>query len=964
MASVAIPAIAGALGGGLYATIAATAVYVAGTVAVSYAASRALSPRVEDIDQNSFSSDFSQGATSVKSAGALVNARSGESAQEYVFGQVRKGGTITFMETTNDNQRLHLIVALAGHEVNAVSSIYVNDEIVNLDADGYVTGDKWRSKIRVLIHTGNQADASTNFANAPTNLASTLHAETSVGANFVGLGIAYLYLVLDYDADVFTTGLPTFTALVQGAKLFDPRTQTTEFSSNAALCIRHYIAAEFGLDDSAIDDTYFATAANDCDEEIALADGGTEKRYEINGTISAATAKGEILKAMNGACAGSLFQSSSGWKLKVGVYDSAIATFSLDDLRSSITVPTRKSRGNNFNKIVGTFKSAQDDYITTDYPGITSQTFLSEDNNVENQFDLALPLTTSSPMAQRLAKQALFKNREQIKFSADFSLRALLVEVGDVVALNIDEYGFENKEFEVTNWGLFVGDSGALRVSLDLRETSEAVYDWNAEETALQANNTTLPDATFVPEVGLSVGSELRLVNEQVVGALVIDVTSSALNASQFEVQYRISGSDTYISLGRSASNRFEVVGVEDALFDIRARAINGFGVAGEFKERLNEPVSIFADPPSGVSGLAANIVGETIHLTWTPVADLDLSHYRLRYSRAVADANYQNSVDLIKKIPRPANSITVPARSGTYFLKAIDKLGHASVNATAISVSTNLLESRDVETVFSVQEAPDFSGSKAQTVRSVSDFDTTLTLDGVTFFESLSGLFDSAPGGFDGGGGTGFASSGQYYFSEIVDLETRTTARIQSEIDVRLENQITFFDEAPGLFESRLGLFDGSDDNDAANVRLQVSHTDGDPLATPEPTWSEYADFVISDITARAMRFRVVLETDDATVTPAVSALGVVVDLPQRVESGSDIEVTGQATIEFSNAFTTLGDLLPSISIGAVLASGDRYVISNKTNEGFDVQIFTGDVLSTSPATIDFLAKGVGKSL
>jgi hypothetical protein len=46
---------------------------------------------------------------------------------------------------------------------------------------------------------------------------------------------------------------------------------------------------------------------------------------------------------------------------------------------------------------------------------------------------------------------------------------------------------------------------------------------------------------------------------------------------------------------------------------------------------------------------------------------------------------NGLNSVNLVTKVSRPATSFTVPARAGTYLIKAVDKLGNFSSNATAI---------------------------------------------------------------------------------------------------------------------------------------------------------------------------------------------------------------------------------------------------------------------------------------
>ena len=62
--------------------------------------------------------------------------------------------------------------------------------------------------------------------------------------------------------DVFPRGLLTFSAIVKGKKVFDPRTSTTAWSANAALCLRDYLTSDYGLgaNSDEINDTVFSTA--------------------------------------------------------------------------------------------------------------------------------------------------------------------------------------------------------------------------------------------------------------------------------------------------------------------------------------------------------------------------------------------------------------------------------------------------------------------------------------------------------------------------------------------------------------------------------------------------------------------------------------------------------------------------------------------------------------------------------
>jgi len=455
---------------------------------------------------------------SVGQRGLLFNAREAAAPQEIVYGKVRKGGYITYAETTgSSNKFLHQIIVLAGHEVNSIGQIYLNDEEITLGADHYATGSRWadaggQKKVYIRKFTGadNQnvyttlseitdgPDWEVNGA-APTNNEDT---------NFKGEGIACLYVRLAYDSNVFADGMPLFTAEVEGKKVYDPRDASTAYSANAALCIRDYLTSAYGLDnDGDTDDAAsasFDVAADACDEDVSLSGGGTEKRYEINGVISLDRTPSDILGDMMTACAGTLFWGAGKWHLKVGEYVSPVKTLTLDDLRSEINLQTKHSRRDNFNIVRGTFIDAENRYIQADYPEIRSDVFISDDSDVESALDLTLPFTTSSAMAQRLAKMTLYRGREQMTFTADFGLEAFEVECGDIISLTIDRYGWSSKEFEVVGWKFKNdGDAGDLRVALTLRETSSAAFSWSAEEADITSNNSTLPD----PRAGLAISN-------------------------------------------------------------------------------------------------------------------------------------------------------------------------------------------------------------------------------------------------------------------------------------------------------------------------------------------------------------------------------------------------------------------------------------------------------------------------
>jgi hypothetical protein len=885
----------------------------------------------------------------VQNKGTLINIREPAAAQEYVYGEVRKGGILTYIDETGTNNKfLHMVLVLAGHRVEEIGDIYINDEVVTINGSGFVTTKRWKSKIRIIKRNGSQTTAS-----------ATMMSDAGVPSTFIGRDIAHLYIRLEYDADVFASGIPTFTAVVKGKRVFDPRTSTTAYSNNAALCIRDYITSSYGLNDATVNDTFFASAANDCDENVPIKGGSTQKRYTINGVIRSDGTVGSSLSDMMQSCNGTLYYSGGEWKLRVGVYEAPTKSFTLDDLRSQITLPTKLSRRDNFNRVLGSFINETADWIEADYPAVSSSFFLNtEDNGIENALDLPLPMITNGARAQRIAKQALFRSREQMTISAEFGLSALSVEVGDIVDLTIDQYGFANKEFEVKSWQLIISQEGGVRVGLILRETSEAAFAWDAEEEDIVSNNSNLPVYYEVGDVGLSIDGDLRLVNEQVVGAILIEVTTSSDQIDQFEVQYRKSGAPSWIALGRSTSNIFEAVGITDGFFDVRARGINALGVRGDWREVLNYYITIFAFPPADVTNFSANVVGNSLHLTWTPVPDLDLSHYKIRYSNLTSGATYQNAIDVVKKIARPANSVVIPAQTGTYFIKAVDKMGNVSTLPASIVISTNVADIDALNVIETLQQDPAFLGAKTS-VALVSDGPTTyITLDTSLLFDDATGDFDDLAGLFDGGGGT-IQPFGIYDFDDYIDLGSKYVSRVMTDMSVQFIEHLNLFDDATGLFDARAGQFDGDTSQfDTVSVRTQVSHTDDNPAGSP--VWTEYRDFIVGDISARAIRFRAILESNQLDAAPGVSALSAVIDMPDRVESASDITYTGSQPVTFPSAFR----VAPAIGIAATLADGDRYAITSKTRTGFTITTFTGASVSTNPATFDYVAKGYGKEL
>lgn len=938
VAAVAAVALAPATGGSSLVLFAKAYVITAATTA----AMQTLSPQAKLPSFSDFSTQSQNRTQMIKQPTV---------ARRVIYGETRVSGVLGFAESTNDDKYLHLIILMATHEVNSIGQIYINDVAITLDGNGNCTAPtQYANLIRINKHLGASDQSADTDLIADSNGKWTTNHKLS--------GIAYVYARLEFDADAFPNGLPNISAIVQGKKLYDPRTSSTAYSTNPALAIRDYLTDSiygFNASTDEIDDTSFTTAANVCDENVTLSGGGTEKRYTVNGTFESNGSPKQILENLLSPMGGNVVFSNGTFKAKAAKYVSPTVTLDEGDLRGSIALQSRRSRRDNFNAVKGVFTSPDNNFIAADYPAFTSTTFQNEDNGDQVFLDLDLPYTTSSPMAQRLAKIALFRNRQQVTLDMPCKLKAFQLNVGDTVSVTNERFGFSSKVFEVAEWNVAFENDGngvpIMGVDLVLRELNSAVYDWNAEEKLFQQDNTTLPDPFVVAQPIITTTDELRVLNQEAISVLIVNASSANPQVIDFEVQAKKSTDTDYINLGKSSANLFEFVNVEDnAIYDIRARSITRLSRSG-YVTSQHQVVGKTA-PPQDVSDFSVNIINTEAHLSWTPVTDLDLSHYHIRHARETSGATYANAVDLIAKVSRPANTAIVPAMTGTYFIKAVDKLGNASLNAT--SKLAIIEDIKNLNAVATSTQNPNFTGTKVNTAV----VDNKLQLDTSINFDSLSGNFDDAKGLFDGGGGK-ISASGTYEFDNYVDLGAIYTSRVTANLNVVRVDYVSLFDDALGNFDARTGDFDGDAQAfDDTNVELLVATTEDDP-SSGSPTYTAFRKFFVGDYKARAYKFKVNMTSTDAEATPQITALSVTVDMPDRVVSETDIvSGTGSKAITFSPSFKALQGVGISASN---LTSGDYYAITSKSASGFTITFYNSSN-SIVNRTFDYVAKGYGE--
>ena len=390
---------------------------------------------------------------------------------QIIYGQTRVGGAVFYQTVTGGAQFLHRAIAVAGHEIESYVTLFLNDESVTLDGSGNVlTPAKYSGYVRIKTHLGSDSQT------ADTDMVSEIAEWTT---DHRARGIAYIYVRFNHDGSdearlLFQNGIPVVTALVQGKKIYDPRDDTTGYSTNPALCVRDYVTSSFGLNESSADvnDTLFGEAADVCEE---IAPSGYF-RYTCNGSFLLDAAPEDIITALTASMGGLFWFLHGQWACRAAKFVPPTLELGDDDLRTNLQIATKHSRRDNFNTVRGIYRGASTFYQEDDYPEVTDSTFVTEDNGEVVATQLDLLFTDTSEMAQRIAKLALRRNRKQITVTAGYSLKAIDLKIGDTVTITNSRAGWTGKLFEVVDWRFGLTDDMDLATNLVLREIDQSVY--------------------------------------------------------------------------------------------------------------------------------------------------------------------------------------------------------------------------------------------------------------------------------------------------------------------------------------------------------------------------------------------------------------------------------------------------------------------------------------------------------
>ncbi len=669
--------------------------------------------------------------------GITQTTREAAATRKIIYGKMRVGGNVVFIaHSGSDNKFLHMAVVFATHYINSYEEVWFNDNKIWTATGGFQGswGDYVTMDTSKLGTSGQEA----SDLLTPINEWTTDHKLS---------GIAYIAFKLEWNADFFPQGVPNITAVIKGKRVLDPRTNVNAYSDNPALCLRDYMLDQkYGLGESNvnIDSTALEAAADLCDEQVATgsnlgalamvsgrqyeifevgttdfttvgassntvgvqftATGSasgtgqvllTQDRYQCHGVIDTGNQIKANIEQLLASMGGKLTYSGGKYFVDGAEYKTPTHTFTEADVVSDIQTQTKQSRRGIYNGVKGIFVSEEKNYKVLDYPAQISSTYETEDGD-PIYLDMPLPFVTNNIQAQRLAKIALLKSRQQVVIRMTVNLKGLQVKVGDTIQVTNDRLGYDAKVFEVIDYSLGLRDGEALAVNLVCIETAAAIYDFDTsdEQDFLSGGELDLYDGRTVDNVTNLAFTEIGLVGPDGGVSSSVELTWTAPDDAFIEfykIRYNKTGTTDYFEV-QSRETNVLISGLDiTSNYDFRVKAENLVGVSSSGTTLSNQALNGDTTAPSAPTGGAATGGIQTITAEWTNPSDIDFKHVEV----------FVNTSDSIPASPTAVvdgEEYVVTGLSGAvtryFWLKAVDFSGNksaatASFNATSVVATT-----------------------------------------------------------------------------------------------------------------------------------------------------------------------------------------------------------------------------------------------------------------------------------
>lgn len=634
-----------------WASVAAEATVIAGTVALEYGAQALLGGTGKNTQSQSGSFNFRQPVPPLRA----------------LLGKNKHGGDYFLLEERNGNA-YHGIV-YAGHHIKGYDQFWLNDETATLNDDGAVTAPDHFIVTNELFHT------STNVVRFWSRLgedAETAYDElVSVfpefwDANHRGDGLPSILMRCatvsqDDFQKVYPQQMPTPTVVTEGNdRIYDPRTGTYDYSENIALFRLWHLTQPHGgklsLDDLYLPD--WSHAADVCDQSVTDKLGNTKPRYwgglryafsddqvQVGGWLDQA---GELV----------IYDRPDGL---VGVHAGAFVepdvTLTVNDL-ISLSYDANTRRVTTVLAVRGQFTDPHNQYSTSD-AAIYGNPYVGDDDS-ERTKTITNPAVRWHNHMQRLQKLAYIRaNAPTIKATTTYE-NGRQIRTRRFIRVNLPPR-LNNAVVEIT--GTPQLNLQTLTVDFTGIVVPETLYDFDpTTDEGTQPPIVVDIDGSGIPDpTGFSISIGTEVVAGGQTGAFAVGSWTHQSDALTYELQWQKVG-DTAAQSVMSASGDDEVRTsgyLEDSAsyqFRLRTWSAKSAGNWTDWITRTAVADTVAPDMPDGVS--AAGGSGSAL-IDFTSPGNVNFATIQI-YHNTADDFDAASLADKLHLAPSTASNDTI----------------------------------------------------------------------------------------------------------------------------------------------------------------------------------------------------------------------------------------------------------------------------------------------------------------
>jgi len=653
-------------------------------------------------------------------AGVLVNKDSNIEPIPVIYGERRIGGTRVYVHTEGGtdvpNLYLYMAIVLAEGPVEDIYDIEIDDFPIDEGRYGTIEELNSSNPDRRIFRSQQQTHKNWVYIECwrgQDNQAASdiLSSAANWGSNHKLSGVAYLAVRLQWDPDVFS-GIPNITAKVKGKKVYDPRTSTTAWSDNPALCIRDYLINTRygkGLSTSALDDTSFEDAADDLDNfTVTPYTGGPSgvKLFKCNAIVNTGDEIFKNLGDMLLGCKGFLPYSNGVYSLYIDQsVASSVMTLDTSTIIGGIAIKSERKE-DKFNRVVCKFPNPEtkwepDQAIWPDSGSTEETSFLSADGGEILVEEIDLPTITNYYAARDFARIFCLRSRNALRCSLQATSEALNLRIGDRVSVTHPTPSWTAKPFQVEEISLEYDGT----VNLQLVEYDSTIYAYDPASEEQTYDDTDLPDPFTVAAVtGLSATAGAEGQSDGTVNAYVdISWTSSDDSFVEFydvevvgdELSFTSQSFFEKVVSDNSTTYEVRVVGLTSQIdYIAKVTAVNSAGIRSSTVQTSFTAVRDTVAPSAPTNG-GADGGFKQITVKWNNPNDLDFKHVKIQVS-----TNNSTWSDLgVADTESFVHFIDAFGATRYYRLASVDFSGNVSSYTSSFSAATDFVDTNSFTT-------------------------------------------------------------------------------------------------------------------------------------------------------------------------------------------------------------------------------------------------------------------------